>query len=70
MLLDSLGLIDPDNDLQLSSSRVDSTKINLTTNLQNNENTDLVDSKLMNSNQVDPDSLFLILTENVVKCLY
>ena len=53
-----------------SSSRVDSTKLNQTTNLQNKDNTDLADSKLLNLNQVDLDSLFQILTENVGEGLY
>ena len=69
-LIDSLALITPADNLQPSSSQADSTKINLTTNLQNWENTGLVDSKLLNSNQVDLDSLFQILTENVDECLY
>ena len=64
LLHDSLALISPADNLQLSSSRVDSTQINLTTNLQNKENRDLVDSKLLNSNQVGPDSLFQILKAN------
>ena len=65
-----MALICPTDDLQPSSSRVDSTKLNQTTNLQNKDNTDLEDSKLLNLNQVDPDSLFKILTENVGECLY
>ena len=70
LLLYSLALIGLADDLQLSSSRVDSTKINLTTNLRNKEKTDLVDYKLLNSNQVDPNSLFQILSENVSECLH
>ena len=64
-----MALIGPTDDLQPSSSRVDTT-INQTTNLQNKDNTDLVDSKLLNLNQVDPGSLFQILTEYVGECLY
>ena len=63
-----MALIGPADDLQPSSSRVNSTKLNQTTNLQNKDNTDLEDSKLLNLNQVDPDSLFKILTENVGEC--
>ena len=65
-----MALIGPTDDLQPSSSRVDSTKLNQTTNLQNKDNTELVDSKLLNLNQVNPDSLFQILTENIGECLY
>ena len=64
-----MALIGPIDDLQQSSSRVDSTKLIQTINLQNKDNTDLEDSKLLNLNQVDPDSLFKILTENVGECL-
>ena len=60
-----MAWIGPTDDLQPSSSRVDSTKLNQTTNLQNKDNTDLVDSELLNLNQIDPDSLFQVLTENV-----
>ena len=65
-----MTLIGSTDDLQPSSSRMDSTKLNQTTNFQNKDNTDLVDSNLLNLNQVDLDSLFQILTENVSECLY
>ena len=63
-----MALIGPTDHLQLSSSRVDSTKLNQTTNLQNKGNTDLEDSKLLNLNQIDPNNVFKIFTENVNEC--
>ena len=65
-----MAWIGPTDDSQPSTSRVDSTKLYQTTNLQNKDNTDLVDSKLLNLNQIDPDCLFQILTENVDECLF